>query len=261
MRSFFPALFATCLLFPWSARSALAQDADKNKADEKPGARKSVNLLINDPRLAPVDTTMSLGDWGAIRRAASTRFRPSREMITTDNKPKVLAQQLLSAQPVPPEPQGRKLSTDDHIDAQDGVDAVRKSYERKPAQRSVEITVHTGPTGQIDSMAVTLPSGSPRFDEEAMTCLRDAFSAYPPLEERRPYMSRWRVSAGYGISLPRTLAPMTPRTSNGRLPARGIPIPVPMWGTFDETKGTAKTNYAFGDQIESQVELLSHSPD
>lgn len=241
--------------------SSLAQDADKKKADEKPSERKTVNLLLNDPRIVPRDTPMALGDWGAIRRAASTRFRPSREMITDDSKPKVLAQQLLSAKPLMPEPQGRKLSTDDHIDAQDGVDAVRKSYEHPASQRSVEITVHTGPTGQIESMAVTLPSGSPRFDEEAMLCLRDAFAAYPPLEERRPFMSRWRIRAGYGVALPRTLAPMTPRVSNGRMPARGIPIPVPLWGTFDETKGTAKTGYAFADQIESQVELLSHTPE
>ena len=72
-----------------------------------------------------------------------------------------------------------------------------------------------------------------------MTCLRDAFSAYPPLEERRPYMSRWRVS-GYGNFAARTLAPMTPRTSNGRLPARGFPFRFLCGGTFDETRAPRK---------------------
>ncbi len=247
----------------WSS-AALAETADDGKPDpSKPSDRpapKSVNLLLNDPRLMPRDTTMSLADWGAIRRAASTRFRPSREQITDESKPKVLARQLVSASPPPPDPAGRKISTDDHVEAQDAVDASRSAYERKVSQRSVEITVHTGATGQIESIQVTLPSGSPRFDEEAMLCLRDAFAAYPPIEERRPFVSRWRVRGGYGVALPRTLAPMTPRVSNGRMPARGIPIPVPLWGTFDETKGVGKTNYAFSDQIESQVELISHTP-
>lgn len=208
----------------------------------------------------PRDTTMSLADWGAIRRAASTRFRPSRELITDDSKPKVLAKQLVSAGPPPPDPPGRKISTDEHVEAQDAVDATRSLYERKVSQRSVEITVHTGATGQIESMQVTFASGNPRFDEEAMVCLRDAFAAYPPMEERRPFVSRWRVRGGYGIALPRSLAPMTPRASNARMPARGIRIPVPLWGTFDETTGVGKANYAFSDQIESQVELISHTP-
>ena len=138
------------------------------------------DLLLTDRRLSPADTVMPLSDWGAIRRAASTRFRPTREQITDAGKPKVLLRQL--AQPSPPQgqPPGRKISTDDNVELQDTVDATVRSYERPTSTRTVELVVTTTDLGQIEEVSVSLPSGSPRFDEEAITCLRDAFAAYPP---------------------------------------------------------------------------------
>ena len=99
----FPALFATCLLFPWSARrrwprmrtkqsrrkarcAEVGQPVDKRSSSGAGGLRRC--------RLA------TGGDSAGSEHALSTLTR----MITTDNKPKVLAQRLL-AQPVPPEPQ------------------------------------------------------------------------------------------------------------------------------------------------------------
>jgi hypothetical protein len=204
---------------------------------------------------------MSLADWGAIRRAAGARFHPTRQQVSDVSKPQALTRQLVNPAPPTSEGSSRKLSTDDNVEQQDSVDAVQRAYERPSATRSVEITVKTSASGQVVSMAVTLPSGSPSFDEEAQLCLRDAFAAYPPMEERRPMVSRWRVRAGYAVTLPKALAPMVGRSSHGRTPARGIPIPVPVWGSFDEVRGTARTEHAFADKIETQIELLSQSPD
>jgi hypothetical protein len=235
--------------------------ADPKPSDPKPNPSKSLNLLLTDPRLAPHDTLMSKADWSAIRRAATTRFHPTRDQITDESKPKALLRQL--ARPATPttDSPGRALSTDEHIELQESVDATQRAYERPASSRTVEITVKTSETGQVLGMAVSLPSGSPRFDEEAMLCLRDAFASYPPTEERRPMMSRWRVRAGYAVTLPKAMAPMVARTPSGRMPSRGIPLLAPIWGTFDETRGTAQTHHAFADKIDTQIELLSRPPD
>lgn len=246
---------------PPVAAPSVAKPVEPKPADPAKVPSKPIDLLLTDPRLAPRDTLMSPADWGAIRRAATTRFHPTRDQITEEPKPKALLRQL--ANPAVPtlDPAGGKVSTDEHLELQESVDATQRAYERPASSRTVEITVKTSETGQVLGMAVSLPSGSPRLDEEAMLCLRDAFAAYPPTEERRPMVSRWRVRAGYAVTLPKAMAPMVERTPNGRLPSRGIPLLAPIWGTFDETRGTAKTHHAFADKIETQIELLSRTPD
>lgn len=206
---------------------------------------------------------MALADWGAIWRAASTRFRPTREQITDETKPKMLMRQLTSPSPPVQDAPGRKLSTDPHVEQQDAVDAVQRGYERPATTRTVELAVHTSATGQVLAIDVILPSGSAQLDGEAMQALRDAFAAYPPQEERRPMLSRWRVRAGYAVTLPKALAPMTDRAANARTPSRGIPLLVPFWQTFDAngSPGSSQTNHAFAGKIETQVELLSQLPE
>ncbi|MBL8634117.1 MAG: hypothetical protein JNM40_12920 [Myxococcales bacterium] len=221
---------------------------------------KYPDLLLTDRRLAPADTVMPLSDWSAIRRAASSRFRPTREQITDEGKPKVLLRQLSRPSPPQGQPPGRMISTDDNVEAQDTLDATIRSYERPASTRTVELVVVSSDLGQIEEVSVVMPSGSPRFDEEAITCLRDAFAAYPPKEDRRPMMSRWRVRAGYGVTLPKALQPLTPRAANAKVPTRGIPLLVPVWGTFDESRGTSNTQHAFADKIETQIELLEQRP-
>lgn len=221
---------------------------------------KYPDLLLTDRRLSPADTVMPLSDWGAIRRAASTRFRPTREQITDAGKPKVLLRQLTQPSPPQGQPPGRKISTDDNVELQDTVDATVRSYERPVSIRTVELVVTTTDLGQIEEVSVSLPSGSPRFDEEAITCLRDAFAAYPPKEDRRPMLSRWRIRGGYGVTLPRALAPITPRAANAKVPNQGIPMLVPVWGSFDESRGTTQTRHAFADLIDTQIDLLEQRP-
>jgi len=251
-------VIATWVVFPVGFANVVfgAEEA----APKPPASKKTVNLLLNDPRLSPRDTTISQADWGQIRKTAEARFSPSRDLISDESKATLLSRQLVTAQPVAPEPAGRKLSTDPHVDAQDEVDATRRAYERPAKERDTEITVHTDAMGQVENIFVTKPSGNARFDEKALECVRTAFATYPPIEERRPFVSRFRVHAGLAVSLPRTLAPMTPRSSNARVPARGLRLPMPIWGSFDETRGTAKTEHAFSDQIERSVELLYHGP-
>lgn len=223
-------------------------------------APKYPDLLLTDRRLSPADTVMPLSDWSAIRRAASTRFRPTREQITDEGKPKVLLRQLTRPSPPQGQPPGRVISTDDNVEAQDTLDATMRSYERPASTRVVELVVVSSDLGQIEEVSVVLSSGSPRFDEEAITSLRDAFAAYPPKEDRRPMMSRWRIRAGYGVTMPRALQPMTPRAANAKVLTKGIPLLVPVWGTFDESRGTGNTQHAFADKIETQIELLEQRP-
>ena len=246
---------------PFASKPADPKPIDPKPIDPKPTPSKSLDLLLTDPRLAPRDTLMSPADWGAIRRAATTRFHPTRDQITEESKPKALLRQLANPAVPTSDPAGGKVSTDEHIELQESVDATQRAYERPASSRVVEITVKTSETGQVLGMAVSLPSGSPRFDEEAMLCLRDAFASCRPTEDLRPMVSRWRVRAGYAVTLPKAMAPMVARTPHGRMPSRGIPLLAPIWGTFDETRGTAQTHHAFADKIETQIELLSRTPD
>ena len=123
--------------------------------------------------------------------------------------------------------------------------------------------------GDRVAVALSAPSGSQKFDEAALEAVRRGLVDRPPTPppapaasaaERRPMQSRWRVRAGYAVTLPRAVPPMTPRAANARMPVHGVPLPVPLWGTFDESRGTVREGRAFTDKLEVEVRLMSLQP-
>lgn len=235
-----------------------------------PGSeRRRIDLLLTDPRLGGADTLPgpAAGDWAAARRSIEARFQPTRALITDEDKPTVALRQLTQNQVPSENPPTRRLTPDENVEIQDATEAAQRAYERPVYSRAAEVTALTDESGRPVAVALSAPSGSQQFDEAAIEAVRRGLADRPPTPEptapgaaRRPMQSRWRVRAGYAVTLPRAVPPMAPRAANARMPVRAVPLPVPLWGTFDESRGTVQRGRAFTDKLEVEVRLLSLQP-
>lgn len=250
----------------WILLAGLLWTADAHADGAANGAtqdKKKVDLLLGDPRLLyrdGKDGPTVPPDWSAVRREIESHFHPTRTMITEASKPKVLARQLTSA-PAPSGGQpGQVYAPDENVEAQEQTEAIQQAYERPASTRTTEITVTTDPHGRIVSATVSSSSGSLHFDEAAMQAVREAVAERSPDDDRQAVMTRWRIRAAYGVTLPRAQAPLIPKSSNTRQPARGMPLLAPVWGTFDESSGRGQLHRAFADKIETEIKLLSITP-
>lgn len=215
-----------------------------------------------DPRLPPGDALRSThpGDWGLVARSIDSSFRPARSMITEEGRTQTALRQLGNGPAPADTPPGRQLPPDDNVELQESVEAAQRAYERPVSSRWAEVTAVTAADGRLISVTLSVISGNPRFDEAALAAVRKGLTARPPLEERRAMQSRWMVRGAISVILPRAVAPMVPRTSNGRVPPRAIPFPTPFTSTFDESTGRARVQPAGSDKIETEVKLLSLQP-
>jgi hypothetical protein len=228
--------------------------------------RKRIDLMLTDPRLGGRDTLTgpAVGDWAAARRSIEARFQPTRTLITDDDKASVALRQLTNNPAPSDNPPTRRLTPDENVEIQDATEAAQRAYERPTYSRAAEVTALTDEGGRPVSVVLSVPSGSRSFDEVAVEAVRRGLAERPPAPEpaevRRPMQSRWQVRAGYAVTLPRAVPKMAPRSANARMPVRGLPIPVPVWGTFDESRGTVREGRAFTDKLETEVRLLSLQP-
>lgn len=225
--------------------------------------RKRVDLLINDPRLSGRERSSPPIGFDEVRRGIESRFRPTRLLITEDAKPTVALRQLQN--PVPPSgPTGRKLSPDPNVELQEAAEEAQRAYERPVRTRTVTVAITVDARGRIAEEKVEQPSGNSHFDAAALEAAHAAFVDSDVSAEvdadKRAVVVRFRIRAGYGVTLPRAVPLIAPRTSNGRAPAGRPTIPMPFYGTFDESRGKAQVKTAFEDKIEVDVQLLSVTP-
>lgn len=221
--------------------------------------RKRVDLLLNDPRLGSREMAAPPGSFDEVRRGIESRFLPTRPMITEDAKPSVALRQLQN--PMPPSgPTGRKLSPDPNVELQEAAEAAQRAYERPVRTRTVDIAITVDARGRILDEKVEQPSGNSHFDGLALEAAHAAFADSDLNTEGRAVIVRFRIRAGYGVTLPRAVPLIAPRHSNGRAPAGRPTIPMPFYGTFDETRGAAQVKPAFADKIDVDVKLLSVTP-
>jgi TonB family protein len=224
------------------------------------GERKSINLLLNDPRLGYRDTSTPPGGFAEVRRAIESRFRPSRLMITEDSKPAVALAQLQNVPAAASGPPGRKLATDENVELQEATEAAQRAYERPSRARTAEVAVTLDARGRIVDEKVTQGSGNARFDAAALEAVHAAIADAATGEEGRAVVVRFRLRAAYGVTLPRAVTPLVPKSSSGRQPTGRPMLPMPFYTTFDESRGTAEVKRAFDDKIEVDVTLLSVTP-
>jgi hypothetical protein len=215
-----------------------------------------------DPRLHPGDAlrTTHPGDWGLVQRSIDSSFHPARSMITEEGRTQTALRQLGNGPAPADTPPGRQLPPDDNVELQESVEAAQRAYERPVSSRWAEVTAVTAADGRLVSVTLSLISGNPRFDEAALAAVRKGLLTRPPAEERRSMQSRWLVRGAVAVILPRAVAPMVPRASNGRVPVRAVPFPMPFASTFDESTGRARVQPAGSDKIETEVKLLSLQP-
>lgn len=245
---------------PKAAASVAESTSPPQPQPLQPVERKRVDLLLHDPRLGTRDTLAPPGSFGEVRRNIEKRFRPTRTLITEDSKPAAALQQLQN-NPVPMSgPNGRKQSLDPNIEVQEATEEAQRAYERPTRIRSVEVAFMLDARGRISDEKIVQPSGSTRFDAAALEAAHAAFADSDLENEGQAVVLRFRIRAGYGVTLPRALPLLAPRTPNGRVPSRGPTLPMPIHGTFDESRGTAQVHHAFEDKIEIEVNLLSVTP-
>jgi TonB family protein len=224
-----------------------------------PAERKRVDLLLNDPRLGARDTSPPRGDFAEVRRGIVSRFRPTRPMITEDSKPSLALRQLHS-NPVPQSPPGRKVSTDENVEVQEAAEDAHRAYERPTRARSVDVAITLDARGRIAEEKVEQTSGSSRFDAAALEAVHASIADADIGDEGRAVVVRFRIRAGYGVTLPRAMPLLAPRVSSGRVPANRPTIPMPFSTTFDESRGKVQVKPAFEDKFDVDVTLLSVSP-
>lgn len=212
----------------------------------------------------PRDSLAGPGDWGAARGAIAAEFAPTAEQLAAGGKAAAVARQLTSgARPAPALPSVAAAAAEPtgDIDVSGQVEAAQDAYEKPATARSAEVTARLTPTGRIDSLEISVSSGSTRFDEAALSAVRRGLGEHPVRETRWPGQSvqaRFRLTATRAVTLPRFSPVREPSRSNARAPSRGLFLNGGL--SFDETGGGARVQRPFADQLRYDVQVLSVLP-
>lgn len=200
------------------------------------------------------------GDFADARRAIDAEFHPTTPMITGDSKPAAVGKQILNAKPEPAPPGRVNVAPHGDLDVGEQVEAVHEAMQRPASTRSVDIVAVVDREGRILAIDVASPSGNAAFDRTALDSVKAALRDHPSTGQRTALRTRWRLTAGRAVRLPRVgsmIAPQTQGAGKTREPVRfGFGASGGM--SFDETTGrVAPPPVPFSDKIETRIELIS----